>query len=136
MLILDTDHLTALARGDLALDNRLARSADVVCMSIVSVGEQMKGLTAQIGRARGPEQVKRAYGRIQAWSIDLQKWPIVGWDDRAAAKYDELRAKRIRIGTMELRIAALALTVDGTLLSRNIRDFDRVPGLRVENWLD
>ncbi len=43
--------------------------------------------------------------------------------------------QRIRIGTTDLKIAAIALTHQGTLLSSNRRDFDQVPGLRVEDWL-
>lgn len=41
---------------------------------------------------------------------------------------------RPRIGTMDLKIAAIALANDATLLSRNLRDFGKVPGLRVEDW--
>lgn len=37
---------------------------------------------------------------------------------------------------MDLRIASIVLANGATLLSRNLRDFDRVPGLRVENWLE
>jgi tRNA(fMet)-specific endonuclease VapC len=41
---------------------------------------------------------------------------------------------KIRIGTMDLRIAAIALTHGATLLSRNLVDFKRVPELEVEDW--
>jgi tRNA(fMet)-specific endonuclease VapC len=47
-----------------------------------------------------------------------------------------LHFQRVRIGTMDLRIASLALTHETLLLSRNLVDFQKVPGLRVENWLD
>lgn len=47
-----------------------------------------------------------------------------------------MRAERVRIGTMDLRIASIVLAHHATLLSRNLRDFRLVPGLRVENWLD
>lgn len=53
---------------------------------------------------------------------------------RAAEQFHELRRARVRIGTMDLRIAAIALVNDATLLSRNLADFRRVPGLRVEDW--
>ena len=42
----------------------------------------------------------------------------------------------MRIGTQDLRIASVALSIDAVVLSRNLRDFRQVPGLRVENWLD
>jgi tRNA(fMet)-specific endonuclease VapC len=40
------------------------------------------------------------------------------------------------IGTHDLKIAPIALVNDATLLSANLRDFEQVPGLRVENWLE
>ena len=43
---------------------------------------------------------------------------------------------KIRLGTMDLKIAAIALVNDALLLTANRRDFERVPALRVENWLD
>lgn len=49
---------------------------------------------------------------------------------------DDLRGQRLRLGTMDLKIAATALVHDALLLSANRRDFERVPGLRVENWLE
>ncbi|NUQ61540.1 MAG: hypothetical protein HUU20_03565 [Pirellulales bacterium] len=41
----------------------------------------------------------------------------------------------LQIGTLDLKIASIALEHGATLLSANTRDFDQVPGLRVENWL-
>jgi tRNA(fMet)-specific endonuclease VapC len=54
--------------------------------------------------------------------------------DAAADIFKELRARRVRIGTMDLRIAAIALSRDLTMLSRNVSDFRKVPGLKVEDW--
>ncbi|MBM3862272.1 MAG: type II toxin-antitoxin system VapC family toxin [Verrucomicrobia bacterium] len=47
-----------------------------------------------------------------------------------------LRKHRLRVGTMDLKIASICLAHDATLLTRNLADFQKVPGLRVENWLD
>lgn len=52
----------------------------------------------------------------------------------AAAEFERLRKQRIRIGTMDLKIAAIALANNATLLSKNLRDFGKVPGLKVEDW--
>ena len=65
-----------------------------------------------------------------------QEFEIVAFDESAARKFDELRRQRLRIGSMDLKIAATALVHDALLLSANLSDFQRVPGLRVENWLD
>ena len=50
-------------------------------------------------------------------------------------QFARLRELRVRIGTMDLKIAARALANGAMLLSANLRDFQRVPGLHVENWL-
>lgn len=46
-----------------------------------------------------------------------------------------VRRQKIRLGTMDLKIAAIALIHDSTLLSANLRDFQQVPNLRAEDWL-
>jgi tRNA(fMet)-specific endonuclease VapC len=59
---------------------------------------------------------------------------VLGYDDEAGAQFERLRKMRIHIGTMDLKIAAIALASDATVLTRNISDFGRVPGLRAEDW--
>ena len=61
---------------------------------------------------------------------------LVPFDPPAAEKFAALKRQRIRIGTQDLKIAAMALANDATLLSRNLKDFSKVPGLKVQNWLD
>ncbi|HTU19676.1 MAG TPA: type II toxin-antitoxin system VapC family toxin [Gemmataceae bacterium] len=59
---------------------------------------------------------------------------MIEFDDRAAAEFARLR-KKVRIGSMDLKIASITLVHDALLLSANLRDFEKVPGLRVEDWL-
>jgi tRNA(fMet)-specific endonuclease VapC len=59
---------------------------------------------------------------------------VLPYDDGAAAVFSSLQRQRIRIGTMDLRIGAIALTHDALLVSRNLPDFKRIPHLRVEDW--
>src|SRR5437762_2414447 len=65
-----------------------------------------------------------------------QEFEIVSFDEPAARQFDELRKQKLRIGARDLKIAATALVNRALLLSANRTDFERVPGLRVENWLD
>jgi len=64
---------------------------------------------------------------------------IVDYDLRAAQHYGELRAylekQGTPIGSLDQQIAAHALALDMTLVTNNMREFERVPGLRVENWV-
>lgn len=57
------------------------------------------------------------------------------WTTDAAVQFKALRKERVRIGTQDLKIASIALTNDALLLSANLRDFEQVRGLQVENWM-
>lgn len=61
---------------------------------------------------------------------------ILPWDADAAELFLNCRRQRVRIGSMELKIACIALAHAATLLTRNATDLAHVPGLRSENWLD
>jgi len=58
---------------------------------------------------------------------------VVPFDERAAGVFDQLETKKIRIGRSDLPIAATCLDRSALLLSRNMQDFSKVPGLRVED---
>jgi tRNA(fMet)-specific endonuclease VapC len=104
--------------------------------TIICVEEQMRGWLALIRRRRQALEQVRCYLELEALLRFFQKWGVFSFDQQAAVRFDELRRQRIRIGTQDLKIAAIALVQDALLLSRNTVDFERVPGLRVESWLD
>ena len=56
---------------------------------------------------------------------------MLDFDDEACLKYESLRHQKIRIGARDLRIAATVLSAGGILVTRNQRDFCRVPGLEL-----
>jgi tRNA(fMet)-specific endonuclease VapC len=58
------------------------------------------------------------------------------FDEEAAARFLKLRKQGLRIGTMDLRIACIVMEHNAVLLTRNTKDFEQVPGLKFENWLD
>jgi tRNA(fMet)-specific endonuclease VapC len=60
--------------------------------------------------------------------------PILLFDGAAASIFDELVAQRLRIGRMDLRIASIAMAQERVVVTRNARDFSKVPGLRIEDW--
>ncbi len=49
-------------------------------------------------------------------------------------RYQKLVKQKLNVGKMDLRIAAIALDQNAVVVSRNMRDFQRVPGLVVEDW--
>lgn len=97
----------------------------------------MKGRLAAINSLSGIERIDRlaiAYRDLQSSIEDLQALPIVPFSESAKERYRDLLQQKIRVGSHDLRIAAIVLSVDGILVTRNRRDFDRVPGLQLDDW--
>ena len=69
----------------------------------------------------------------------LSKFPILDWDQDAAWVYGNVRktleAKGQRIGERDLWLASQALALDATMVTNNTREFERVEGLKLENWV-
>jgi len=138
-VLLDTDHLSVLQWPEQpACERLLARldhlAADDIATSIIRLQEQVQGWLAYLQQARKPEQTVRAYARLESIWRSFLKMNVLSYTDEAQARFGELRRQCPRVQTMDLRIAAIALTARATLLSRNLRDFRRVPGLVVEDW--
>jgi tRNA(fMet)-specific endonuclease VapC len=138
-VLLDTDHLSVLQwQEQPACDRLLARldelPADDIATSIVSFQEQVQGWQAYVSRARKPAQVVHAYAKLEAIWRWFLKMNVLSFTSEAQARFDELRRQCPRLQVMDLRIASIALTTQSTLLSRNLRDFRRVPDLKVEDW--
>jgi tRNA(fMet)-specific endonuclease VapC len=138
MLVLDTDHMSVLEWGgqrSAALRERLANiAAHEVATTIISYEEQIRGWMAYLARARNLVQQVEAYDRLRRHLDNFRAILVLDFDEQAAAEFQRLRRGRIRVGTMDLRIAAIVLSRDATLLSANLTDFRAVPGLRVEDW--
>jgi tRNA(fMet)-specific endonuclease VapC len=140
MILLDTDALTFLERRESAigqqLRDRLTRlSADHdICATVISYEEQTRGWLAVFSRARDSKALIEAYDRLLKHLMAFRKMDIVPYTVEAERIFCDLRRLKIRIGTRDLRIAAIALRHDAILLSRNLRDFLQVPNLRVEDW--
>jgi tRNA(fMet)-specific endonuclease VapC len=137
VLVLDTDHLVEFDRGSDAgeiLRQRLENADEEITTTIISAEEQFRGWLAQIHRIRDPHQQVVAYERLQRRIEFYAAWEVLPWTQKAADAFVSLRRQGIRIGTMDLKIAAIVLSHRATLLSRNTVDFAQVPGLRVEDW--
>ena len=142
MILVDTDHATFLKypeseRGRRFIDRLSAvPQSEVVGVAIVTVEERMRGWLAVIAREKQAIRQVIGYRELAQLFEFYHQFEIVLFDEAAARQFDELRTQRLRLGTMDLKIAATALVTNALLLSANRRDFERVPGLRVENWLD
>ena len=139
MLVLDTDHVSALGYGTNAghrLRDRLLASGDDTATTIITVEEQLRGWLAEIHRLHDIKRQIPAYQRLQERIAFFARWTILPWENEAAEAFLTLRKQGVRIGSMDLKIASIALAHNCTLLTRNTSDFSHVAGLRVQNWLE
>jgi tRNA(fMet)-specific endonuclease VapC len=136
---MDTDHLSVLLetrhRQHAQLVARLERTDDTVALPIAVVEEHLRGWLAQIRRVPDVHKQIFPYIRLQKFMEFARDWQIVGWNEPAADIFKRLRKNRIRIGTQDLKIAAITLANEAILLSSNSGDFEKIPELRVEDWL-
>jgi tRNA(fMet)-specific endonuclease VapC len=140
MILLDSDHLTILthpgSEQHARLKDHMAASADQnFATTIANAEEQLRGWLAEINRYRTPHQQLSAYDGMWNYLQFLRAFPLMAFDVHAADEFERLRKAKVRIGSMDLKIASIALVHNVLLLSANLRDFQRVTGLRVEDWL-
>ena len=137
--LLDTDHLSILQRPTgqeypvLVANINLHPVGDVVA-SIVSFHVQALGAHNLINQSRNSAELVRRYELLNQVLIGFTGFAVLPFDAPASAKLDLLKAQKIRIGAMDLRIAAIALSRNLVVVTRNARDFGQVPGLRIEDW--
>jgi tRNA(fMet)-specific endonuclease VapC len=137
--LLDTHHLSILQQQSgpeyAALAARLAAHPPAdFGLSVVSFHEQVLGCHTYISRARNDPDLVRGYGMLARLLSDYVAAPVLPFDAAAASSLAALLARRVRVATMDLRIASLALSRGLILLTRNTRDFGQVPGLVTEDW--
>jgi len=109
-------------------------SAEIIATSIISVEEQMRGWMAAIAKERQLARMVGPYRDLGELFEFFRGFTIASFSAEVAERCEELRA--IRIKMTDRKIAASALVHDALLLTANHRDFEQVPGLRFENWLD
>lgn len=102
--------------------------------TIITYEEQMRGWLAWIAQAKSLIAQIERYSMLKRMVSSYAKISLLDFDRSAADEFERLKNQRIRIGTMDLKIAAIALANNATLLSRNLKDFGKVPGLKVEDW--
>lgn len=138
MYILDTDHLGILQSPSPERQRLVARigrhSITDFFVTIITFQEQVSGWLAYINRATDAAGLVRGYSMLGRLLTESGQLGVLPFDLDAANRFMDLKRSRIRVGTMDLRIAAIALERRLTVLTRNTVDFSRVPGLVIEDW--
>ncbi|BAY23004.1 hypothetical protein NIES2100_27680 [Calothrix sp. NIES-2100] len=138
MYILDTDHLSVLERKGVGAQRLLIRLANVnpneIVATIISYEEQTRGWLSYVTKARTVEGQVEAYKQLKKQLTNYCSIPILEFDAQAAQEFQRLKALYPRLGTMDLKIAAIALVNQAILLTRNSADFGQIANLRTEDW--
>lgn len=85
-------------------------------------------------RAKDEDSVAHAYAKLEGILSDFAQAQVLPYTPAAADVFTDLRRQRIRIGTMDLRIGAIAIANEMTVLTGNRVDFEKIPGLAFEDW--
>ncbi len=135
LYVLDTDSVTFQQAGrETVIQHLKAVPAQSVCTTIVTLYEQMRGRLAVINRIKKKNDLVYAYAKLQATLRYFSIINVLPFTSEAAHHLAKLKADKVRIGTQDLRIAAIVLSVNGILITSNRRDFDKIPGLVIEDW--
>ncbi|MBI1917352.1 MAG: type II toxin-antitoxin system VapC family toxin [Planctomycetes bacterium] len=135
LYVLDTDTFQLFQEGHpLVIARARAVAPGDRAISVITVEEQLSGWYAQLRQAKSPERLAWAYRRLAATVRFLSQVQIVDFDESAIRRCEQLKKLKLKVGKMDLRIAATVLERGAILVTRNARDFKKVPGLQIEDW--
>jgi tRNA(fMet)-specific endonuclease VapC len=137
--ILDTNHFSAVdrdARAARVFAANAARHKSALFITVITVEEVTRGWLALLAAKRRRADEIPVYQRLKRSAEMFGEWDILEWDADALAIFEDLRKRRLKMSTADMKIASIALSHDATLLTQNLTDFAKVPGLQMENWLE
>lgn len=129
--MLDTNiAIYVIKRRPLEVLETFNRYADMMCVSAITEAELLHGAEKSQQREHNLRQVANFLSRLE----------VLPYGNKAAAHYGDIRANLERkgtpIGVNDLHIAAHARSEGLIVVSNNLKEFERVEGLRLENWVD
>ena len=133
MTAFDTDVLSELFLKNVAY----AQRADLIAVAdkaipIVALEEVMRGRLDGIRRAQAGKirlSLDRAYDLFRDAIEDARPYQILPYTTAAHALVEGWQKAKIRVGTNDMRIAAICIGHGATLVTRNARDYTQLPGL-------
>jgi tRNA(fMet)-specific endonuclease VapC len=135
--VLDTDHVSLILRGDIRLETRVAKESGV-CTTVITFQESFNGWMARINQAKPGDDFVALYTKLSRSINYFKEAKILNFDEAAnltfktlLKQYPQLRKVRLE---RDLRIAAIALSHDVIVVTRNHKDFSLVPGLKIVDW--
>lgn len=137
MIAFDADVLGEIGAGNPSFVARLSQiPVAEQAIPVVVIEEILRGRLSAIRRAEGKHgktSIVHAYELLAETFKAFRQTRVLPYDTAAEDQFQQWRAQ-IRIGTHDLRIAAICVSLSVTLVTRNQRDFAQVPGLSLEVW--
>jgi tRNA(fMet)-specific endonuclease VapC len=139
MYLLDTDTLTHLHAGNSNVVKQLNTvEDDLIAITIITKIEVLRGRIDYVLKADTEEKLIKAQELLFRTEELLNQLPIIPINQLAADEFNRLRAisKLRKIGQADLLIASITLVNRAILVTRNLRHFQQIPGIKVVNWVD
>ena len=136
--ILDTDHISLFLAGNKLVMAQVGKHSKNVAITVITVQELFNGWNGRINDPKQADRLSFLYTKLWKTTNFIKSITILNFDSEAENCYLNLRLdykhlakKRI---AKDMRIAAIALTQNAIVATRNQKDFSQVPGLTIENW--
>lgn len=143
MFILDTDTLSLLWHGNETVADRVRMVGEQISVPLfisrITYLEAVDGRIRHVFTADGPTNLQKAIRRFFETINQLNTLQILEFSDQAYEIFGKLKAntKLRKLGPKDIQIASIVLACDNAILvTRNVKHFALVPGLKVENWAD
>ncbi len=135
LYVLDTDCISLLRDNHPEVSRRVRALPRSDCaITVITVEEQLNGWYTFLRKASHPEHGERAYRQLGEAVLYLARLPILPFTLPAIARFEALKKQKLNVRANDLRITAIAREVGAVVVTRNVRDFQRVPNLAVEDW--
>ena len=138
MILLDTDTFSLHQTGQKRVTARIEAASEMPAITIITQMEALRGRYDAVMKAEDGARVLRGLQGLERTIRHLALFANVPFTDASAAEFDRLLGTKglKKIGRGDMLIASIALANKATLVTRNTKDFGKVPGLRIENWAD
>ena len=133
--LIDTDILSLFREGNPEVVRRvgLCLPGEVVT-SVITIDEHQSGWYSLVRSAKKPNRLEHVYDSLIRATVFFSRLPVWNFTQAAIARFEGLKRSKHNVKKNDLRLAAIAFEAGATVVTRNLRDFTRVPSLVVEDW--
>ncbi len=133
--VLDTDILSLFQGGDQTVAARCsAVPLSNLAITVISVEEVMSSWYTHLRKAKSRARLALAYHRLAASAMFLGRLNVLPFPESAIDRFESLKRAKLGVRALDLRIASIVLELGDILVTRNLRDFQHIAGLVIEDW--